>query len=81
MDCQPGSPRMQQIDDTKRLMWRALAGESLSIDSMCYSLHDMTQLAVALQPGADIAIRHASTMTPIERASISTVGKGRVLFF
>ena len=72
---------MDTAEDTRHLMRRALAGENLNIDSASYSLHDLTQLAVALQPGADLAIRHAATMTPIERASIATVGKGRVLFF
>ena len=72
---------METPDDKRRLLRRALAGEDLNIDSTSYSLHDLTQLAVALQPGADLAIRHAATMTPIERASIATVGKGRVLFF
>lgn len=72
---------MDTPEDTRRLLRRALAGEDINIDSASYSLHDLTQLAVALQPGADLAIRHASSMTPIERASIATVGKGRVLFF
>ena len=72
---------MESSDDKRRVLRRALAGEDLNVDSMSYSLHDLTQIAVALQPGADLAIRHASSMTPIERASIATVGKGRVLFF
>lgn len=67
--------------DIKPLLRRAIAGENLALDSLDHSLHDMTQIAVALQPGADLAIRNASIMTPIERASIACVGKGRVLFF
>jgi hypothetical protein len=72
---------MDTPEDTRRLLRRALAGEHLHIDGTSYSLHDLTQLAVALQPGADLAIRHAASMSPIERASIATAGKGRVLFF
>lgn len=72
---------MDTVDDRRYLLRCALAGDNLNIDSTSYSLHDLTQFAAALQPGSDLAIRHASTMTPIERASIATVGKGRVLFF
>jgi hypothetical protein len=72
---------MDTPEDTRHLMRRALAGENLNIDGLAYSLHDLTQIAVSVQPGADLAIRHAATMTPIERASLATVGKGRVLFF
>lgn len=72
---------MDQPIDTKQLLRRALAGENLSLDGASYTLHDMTQIAVAVQPGSDLAIRNAFMMSPIERASIATAGRGRVLFF
>lgn len=72
---------MDMPNDKKTLLRRALAGENLALDSSAYTLHDLTQIAVALQPGAGLSIRNTSMMTPIERASISTVGKGRVMFF
>ena len=66
--------------DAKILVRRALEGESLIVDGGDYTLHDLTQIAVALQPEANLAIRHAKVMTPIERASISTAGRGRIVF-
>lgn len=72
---------MNEPINTKQLLRRALAGENLSVDGADFTLHDMTQIAVALQPGSDLAIRNAAMMTPIERASIACVGRGRVLFF
>lgn len=72
---------MLEPNETRNLLRRALAGDDLAVDSRQHSLHELTQMAVALQPGADLAIRNAAFMTPIERASISTVGRGRVLFF
>ena len=62
------------------LMRRALAGESLTLDRDDHSLHDLTQVALALMPGAALSIRHAAFMTPLERASIASVGRGRVVF-
>ncbi|MCX8253739.1 protein of unknown function [Beijerinckiaceae bacterium RH AL1] len=71
---------MTTIEDTKTLLRRAIAGESLTIDATIHSLHEMTQLAVALEEDANLAIRNAELMSPIERASVSTVGRGRVVF-
>jgi len=71
---------MDTIEDTKSLLRRALGGDSLTLDREYYSLHDLTQIALALQPGAQLAIRRADLMTPIERASIATVGRGRIIF-
>lgn len=71
---------MQTLDDPKNLLRRALAGESLTLDREVYSLHDLTQIALALHPGANMAIRQANLMSPIERASIATVGQGKIVF-
>ncbi len=68
------------IVDVRHMLRHALAGGSMTIDRPAYSLHDLTQLALALQPGATLSIRHAEIMTPLERASIATVGQGRVVF-
>lgn len=73
---------MNAADEKKTLLRQALAGHDLSLDSTAYTLHDLTQIAVALQPGAGLSIRNAALMSPIERASIATAsGKGRVMFF
>ena len=62
------------------LLRRAFAGESLTIDRNDHSLHELTQIALALRPDAGLAIVHAAAMSPLERASVATVGKGRVEF-
>jgi hypothetical protein len=66
--------------DTKDLLRRALLGESFTLDRAAYALHDLTQIALALHPGANLAIQNADLMTPIEKASIATVGRGRIVF-
>ena len=76
---------MQTIEDTtvenvRDLLRRAYAGESLTLDRHAYSLHDLTQIALALRTEATMAVRHADLMSPIERASVTTVGRGRVVF-
>ena len=68
------------IEDTKTMLRRAFAGESLIVDRDEHSLHDLTQIAVALQPGAHMAIRNAQLMSPIERASIESASGGRIVF-
>ncbi len=68
------------IDDTRTLLRRALAGQDLDVDGGAYRLHDLTQIALMLQPQASLAIRHADHMTPLERASIASAGRGRVVF-
>ena len=71
---------MQPSLDTRNLLRRALAGESLTLDRDHYTLHDLTQVALALRPDAKLAICHADAMSPLERASIASVGKGSVHF-
>ena len=68
------------VVDVRAMLRHAFAGGSMTIDRHACSLHDLTQLALALQPSATLAIRHAELMTPIERASIATVGRGHVIF-
>ena len=75
-----GAPTMTVAEETKSLVRRALAGESFTIDREAYSLHELTQIAVALRPEANLAIRNAALMSPIERASIATAGGGRIVF-
>lgn len=69
-----------KAEETKALLRRALAGESFTVDREAYSLHDLTQIAVALRPEANLAIRNAALMSPIERSSVATAGKGRIVF-
>ncbi len=71
---------MRVADDTKTLLRRAFAGESLTLDREAHSLHVLTQVAVALQPGANMAIRNAELMSPIERASVESASKGRIVY-
>ena len=73
-------PAMKKLEDTTTLLRRALSGESLTLDREAFSLHDLTQIAVALREGANLAIRNGDLMTPIERASIATAGRGRIVF-
>ncbi len=68
------------IADTHTLLRYALAGQDLELDGGAYRLHDLTQIALMLQPQASLAIRHADHMTPLERASIASAGRGRVVF-
>ena len=62
------------------MLRRALAGESLTLDRESFTLHDLTQIAVALCDDANLAIRNADMMTPIERASVESAGRGRIVF-
>ena len=71
---------LKSIESVKSLLRRALAGDSFALDYGTYSLHDLTQIALALRPEAGLAIRHAELMSPIERASVATAGNGRVSF-
>ena len=71
---------MTHENTTSSLLRRAIAGESLTIDGDAHSLHEMTQLAVALRKDANLAIRNARLMSPIERASVASVGHGRIVF-
>ena len=67
-------------NDKTKLLRRALEGESLTLDRVTHTLHDLTQIAVALREDANLAIRNADLMSPIERASVASVGRGRVVF-
>ena len=71
---------VQARGDVRALLRRAFAGESLALDRDVHSLHELTQVALALKPGATLTICHAAFMAPIERASIASVGRGRVVF-
>lgn len=71
---------LSQDTTTNSLLRRAIAGESLTIDGDAHSLHELTQLAVALREDANLAIRNAQLMSPIERASVASVGRGRIVF-
>ena len=66
--------------ETKAILRRVIAGESVTLDRDRFTLHELTQVAVTLRPEAQLAIRHADTMSPIEQASIACVGRGRVVF-
>ena len=79
-DVSPWGPTMQAAISTKELVLRALTGGSVDVSGVDYSLHDLTQIALALKPEAHLAVRDAGSMTPLERASIASVGTGRVVF-
>ena len=69
-----------QNTSTTSLLRRVIAGESLTIDGDTHSLHELTQLAVALREDANLAIRNGQLMSPIERASVASAGRGRIIF-
>ena len=71
---------MQAAQPTKELVLRALTGRDVEVSGLTYSLHDLTQIALALRPPAALSIRDTASMTPLERASIATVGAGKVFF-
>jgi hypothetical protein len=58
----------------------ALRGADIDVDVVELSLHDITQLAAALHPGASLTVRSSSLLSPHEQASISTVAPGQVRF-
>ena len=68
------------LGDVRAMLRHALAGGSMTLDRHAYSLHDLTQVALALQPDATLAIRNGELMAPIERASVASVGRGQVVF-
>lgn len=71
---------MTRAEEKRAMLRRALAGESLTLDRDAFTLHDLTQIAVALRENANLAIRNAGMMTPIERASVESAGRGRIVF-
>ena len=71
---------MQATISTKELVLRAMTGGSVDVSGIAYSLHDLTQIALALKPDAQLAVRDAEALTPLERASIASVGTGLVVF-
>ncbi len=73
-------PVAHKAPDSNELLRRALDGESFLLDRAVCTLHDLTQIAAVLHPGADLAIRHSELMTPIEKSSIATVARGRIVF-
>ncbi len=70
----------QRRPDVPALLRRAFAGDDLTLDRDDYSLHELTQIALAMRPGAGLAVTRAATMSPLERASVASVGAGRVVF-
>ena len=67
-------------DLVRTLVTEALRGATLEVDGTLYALADLTQMAVALQPGAALRVLNAGLLTPIERASIATAKPGQVVF-
>ena len=65
---------------TRGLLVRALSGADIDVDGVVFSLHDITQLAAALRPGASLTVRNSECLTPIEQTSIWTVMPGQVRF-
>ncbi len=65
---------------TRDLLVRALSGADIDVDGVAFSLHDITQLAAALRPGASLTVRNSEGLTPIEQTSIWTIMPGQVRF-
>ena len=68
------------VPTAKELVGRALRGESIAIAAVEFSLHDVTQIATALQPGASLTVYDSESLSPIEQASISSAMPGQVRF-
>ncbi len=62
------------------LLVRALSGADIEVDGMVLGLHEITQLAAALRPGASLTVRNSECLTPLEQTSIWTVMPGQVRF-
>ena len=62
------------------LLAKALSGADIDVDGIDFSLHDITQLAAALRPGASLTVRNSDSLSPIEQTSIWTVMPGQVRF-
>ena len=62
------------------LLAKALSGADIDVDGIDFSLHDITQLAAALRPGATLTVRNSDSLSPIEQTSIWTVMPGQVRF-
>ena len=73
------TPR-QDATAVKVLVAETLCGSDMDIDASAFSLHDITQLAAALRPGASLTIRNSGALSPLEQASISSVMPGQVRF-
>ncbi len=67
-------------NDVRALIAEALLGGSLDVDGGVLSLHDMTQLAVALTHAAKLVVRNSANLAPLEKASIGSVARGAVQF-
>jgi hypothetical protein len=64
----------------RALLAKALSGADIDVDGIDLSLHDITQLAAALRPGASLTVRNSDSLSPIEQTSIWTVMPGQVRF-
>ncbi len=68
------------VPTTKDLLTLALSGLDVSADASACSLHDLTQLAVALGPDAKLTVLNWGHLTPIEQACITSARPGQVSF-
>jgi hypothetical protein len=66
--------------NVKGLLAKALSGADIDVDGIGLSLHDITQLAAALRPGASLTVRNSDSLSPIEQTSVWTVMPGQVRF-
>ena len=71
---------MPLASDHHAVLRRALDGENVTLDSDRHSLHQITQVAAALNAGANLIIHHGRLLTPLERATIQSVGRGHISF-
>ena len=77
--------RRQRATDLPReavnvLVAESLCGSDLDVDCAGLSLHDLSQLAASLRPGAWLTVRDSDTLPPIARASIASLMPGQVRF-
>ena len=74
------APSRQTPVAVRALVAETLCGSDMDVDARALSLHDVTQLAAALRPGAVLKVRNSGTLSPIEQASIASVMPGQVHF-
>ncbi len=62
------------------LLVLALSGMNVTADAQHFNLHEMTQLAAALRPGAELTVLNSLLMSPIGKDSVATAKPKQVTF-
>lgn len=71
---------LANLDDGSTPLAAALSGADIAANVLELGLHDLTQLAAALRPGATFIVYNSALLSPIEQASIFSAAAGDVRF-